>query len=166
MSALATAKSVVSHRGISCLELHRKLGELTRKVTQLTLRAEQATALEARIDEQAQTIGSLREQLASAKDIRDDVHAKAVRCDEAEAKATAAEKALTETVARIDKRHGEVVEDLEQQLAALHRRLDIACKAETAVTKTQPIPIITPVVPLHQSPLANPAHVPATALHP
>jgi len=71
-----------------------------------------------------------------------------------------------ETVRRIDERHGEVVEGLERQLAELQRRLDIACKAESAVAITQPIPVITPVLPLHQSPLAktNPTHVPAWAV--
>lgn len=94
MSAVDTARSVVSHRGMSCLELHRLLGELQRKVRYLTVRAEQATAMEARLDEQAKTIYSLREQLTAAKEIRDDVHAKASRCSEAQIRQQAAEREM------------------------------------------------------------------------
>lgn len=76
------------------------------------------------------------------------------------------------TIQRIDDRHAEVVRGLEAQLAEAGRRLDIACKAETAVTQTQEISVeeirrhCTPV-PLHQSPQArrDPAHVPAWARH-
>lgn len=94
MSAIATARSVVSHRGMTCLQLHQKLGELTRRVALLEPRAEQANARAALIDEQALTIGSLREQLATAKNIRARVNAKACRYDEAEARATEAERML------------------------------------------------------------------------
>jgi chromosome segregation ATPase len=94
VTAIDTARSVVTHRGMSCLELHRLLGELQREVRYLTGRAEQATAMEARLDEQAKTICSLREQLDQAKAIRDDVHAKAGRVDEAEARATKAQQEL------------------------------------------------------------------------
>jgi hypothetical protein len=72
-------------------------------------------------------------------------------------------------IRRIDDRHAEVVRGLEAQLADANRRLDIACKAETAVTQTQEMPVeeirrhCTPV-PLHQSPQARrPEHVPAWA---
>ena len=96
MTTIDTARSVVSHRGMSCLELHRELGEQARELRQLRPRAEQATAMEARIDEQALTIGSLREQLDTAKALREDVHARAARCVDAEDRATAAEKQLAE----------------------------------------------------------------------
>lgn len=96
MSAITTARSVISHRGMSCLELHRKLGELTRRLRQVEPRAEQATALEARIDEQALTINSLREQLARAKEIRADVDVRASRCTEAEMRADALERQLND----------------------------------------------------------------------
>jgi hypothetical protein len=62
-----------------------------------------------------------------------------------------------EAIERIDERHGEVVRGLEQQIAELERRLNVGVLAETAVTQTQPIPAITPVVPLHQSPQAKTA---------
>lgn len=101
MTALDTARSVVSHRGMTCLQLHQKLGELTRRVAHLTARAEQATAMEARIDEQALTIGSLRQQLDVAKDIRASVNAKASRCDDAEARAQTAERMLAEQTAEL-----------------------------------------------------------------
>lgn len=59
-----------------------------------------------------------------------------------------------EVIARIDERHGEIVRGLEAQLADLERRLDVRVLAESVVTRTQEIPVITPVMPLHQSPLA------------
>lgn len=57
------------------------------------------------------------------------------------------------------------VADLEGRLADAERRLEIRDLAETAVTKTQPIPVITPVVPLHQSPMAvtDPGRAPSWA---
>jgi hypothetical protein len=68
-----------------------------------------------------------------------------------------AEDRHAETIARIDERHDEVVRGLEQQIAELERRLNVGVLAETALTKTQPIPVITPVMPLHQSPQAKTA---------
>jgi hypothetical protein len=68
-----------------------------------------------------------------------------------------AEDRHAETIARIDERHGEVVRGLEQQIAELERRLNVGVLAETAVTQTQSIPVITPVMPLHQSPQAKAA---------
>ena len=120
MTVLDTAKSVASHRGMSCLELHRLLGELQRKVRQLTARAEQATAMEARLDEQAQTINSLRDQRDAAKRIRDDVHAKATRYDEAEARAAEA---------------GQMLADQMQELQALR-----AFKANVTSVSSLPTP--------------------------
>ncbi|GHH87918.1 hypothetical protein [Streptomyces capitiformicae] len=79
--------------------------------------------------------------------------------------------AHAEVIARIDARHAEVVDGMQRQIDDLRRRLDIACKAETAVTKTQELSVdeirqhcIKPV-PLHLSPMArrDPAHVPAWA---
>lgn len=96
MTALNTARSVVSHRGMSCLDLHRLLGDQERELRRLRSRAEQATAMEARLDEQAKTINSLRDQVQAAKTIRGGVHAKAGRYDEAEARAASAERQLSE----------------------------------------------------------------------
>jgi hypothetical protein len=47
------------------------------------------------------------------------------------------------------------VADLEGRLADAERRLDIRKLAETAAERTQEMPVITPVVPLHQSPQAK-----------
>jgi hypothetical protein len=67
-----------------------------------------------------------------------------------------------EVIARIDERHGEVVRGLEDQIADLERRLDIRAFAEAAAAQTQPITVITPVLPPHQAPMAtaNPGRVP------
>ena len=62
-----------------------------------------------------------------------------------------------ETIARIEDRHGEIVRGLEGQIADLERRLDVRVLAESVVTRTQEIPVITPVMPLHQSPQARTA---------
>ncbi|MCX4232105.1 hypothetical protein [Streptomyces ortus] len=65
------------------------------------------------------------------------------------------------TIARIDERHAEVVTGLESEVAELQRRLDIACRAETAVTRTQEISLDEIrrhcVKPLHQAPFATAA---------
>lgn len=52
----------------------------------------------------------------------------------------------------------------DQQIADLERRVEIGVKAEHVVTQTQEIPVITPVVALHESPLAvaDPARIPPT----
>jgi DNA repair exonuclease SbcCD ATPase subunit len=47
------------------------------------------------------------------------------------------------------------VRDLESQLADAERRLDVRTWAEAAATKTQPIPVITRVLPLHEAPFAT-----------
>jgi small-conductance mechanosensitive channel len=101
VSTVDTVRSVVSHRGMSCLELHRQLGEQARELRQLRPRAEQATAMEARIDEQAMTIVSLREQLAAAKKVREDQYAKAARCDDADRRAEEAERQLDEQMVEL-----------------------------------------------------------------
>ncbi|MGW4786161.1 hypothetical protein [Streptomyces sp. NPDC004230] len=44
-------------------------------------------------------------------------------------------------IARIDERHGEIVRGLEQQNAELQWRLEIACKAESAVAITQQLDV-------------------------
>lgn len=84
MTATDTARSVISHRGMTCLELHQLLGTQDREIRQLRPRAERVTPLEARLDEQAQTIDSLRGQLDIAKAVKDDTNARATRCREAE----------------------------------------------------------------------------------
>jgi len=54
-----------------------------------------------------------------------------------------------------------VVRLRDQRIADLERRLDIGVKAEHVIAKTQPIPVITRVMPLHEAPFAttNPGRV-------
>ncbi|MFD7465059.1 hypothetical protein [Streptomyces tendae] len=76
-----------------------------------------------------------------------------------------------EIIARIDERHAEIVEGLEQQIADLERRLAVGALAESAAARTQELSIaeirqhcVKPV-PLHQAPFAtvDPAHIPTWA---
>lgn len=108
MTAIDTARSVVSHRGMSCLELHRlvgalqrRIGELLRDVARLTERAATATAMAGRIDEQALTIGSLRQQLDDSKRIRADILAKASRYADAEEHARVSGQTLADQTAEL-----------------------------------------------------------------
>jgi len=153
VTTIDTARSVVSHRGMSCLELHRELGEQARELRQLRPRAEQATAMEARIDEQALTIGSLREQLDTAKALREDVHARAARCVDAEDRATAAEKQLAEQT-----------EELKALRSFKANVTSVSTLPPHQAPATPPADRFTtgPVRTLQRSPLAttDPGHVP------
>lgn len=78
---------------------------------------------------------------------------------------------LAATVERMDEQHGKTVRGLERNCAELTRRLELRSMTEHVVTKTQELSTeeiqrhcTTPVMPLHRSPLANPAHVPAWAI--
>lgn len=72
-----------------------------------------------------------------------------------------AEAEHAETIARIDARHAEVVAGLEQQIADLEHRLNIACQATAAADQTQEIDpevvarICGRPIPLHQAPFAT-----------
>lgn len=69
------------------------------------------------------------------------------------------EIAHAETIARIDERHAEVVEQLQWELAEARQRIAIASHAETVVTKTQEMSVDEIrkhcVMPLHQAPFAT-----------
>lgn len=150
MSVVTTARSVVSHRGMSCLDLHRKLGTLTRRLRQLEPRAEQATALEARVDEQALTINSLREQLTRAKQIRDDIDIRASRCTEAEMRAEKLQRELDEQMV---------------ELVALRQFKANVCSVSTLPMAGPQAPTgdrftTGPVRALHQAPFAATDRVP------
>lgn len=56
------------------------------------------------------------------------------------------------------------IRDLENQVTDAERRLDVRKLAETAVARTQEIPIVTRVMPLQQAPFAttNPGRLPCT----
>jgi hypothetical protein len=73
-----------------------------------------------------------------------------------EAELTQEKRAHAATRADLDVRNRWVA-DLEGRLADAERRLDIRKLAETAAERTQEMPVITPVVPLHQSPQAKTA---------
>lgn len=47
------------------------------------------------------------------------------------------------------------VRDLENQVTDRDRRLEVRTWAEAVVTETQPVPVITRVVPLHEAPFAT-----------
>jgi hypothetical protein len=64
---------------------------------------------------------------------------------------------LEAELAQEKRAHAATRADLEGRLADAERRLDIRKLAEAAAEKTQPVPVITPVVPLHQSPQAKAA---------
>ena len=53
--------------------------------------------------------------------------------------------------------------DVESRLADAERRLEVCKLAETAVERTQEMPVITPVVPLQESPQAKVARTPSWA---
>jgi hypothetical protein len=73
-----------------------------------------------------------------------------------EAELAQEKRAHATTLADLDVRNRWVA-DLEGRLADAERRLDIRKLAETAAERTQEMPAITPVVPLHQSPQAKTA---------
>jgi chromosome segregation ATPase len=56
----------------------------------------------------------------------------------------------------------EAVELRDQTIADLERKVDVGVKAEHVIARTQEIPVITRVMPLHESPMAvaDPGRVP------
>jgi hypothetical protein len=156
VTAIHTARSVVRHRGVSVLDLHRELGEQASQIRILRARTQLVTALEARLDEQAKTIhardlavGDLRMRFDSATRNWDTVNAKAARFDEAEARAKAASEQLAAMQAELQalrafKANATAIDPLPQHVS------------------TQPTPAVTP---LHQSPMAavtTPGQAPVT----
>lgn len=156
MSTVDTIRSVAAHRGMSCLELHQKLGEQAREIRVLRSRAQLVTVAEARVDKQAHTIhanglqiGDLRMRLEDATQKRDAANAKAVRCDEAEARAHAAEQRMA---------------DMRAELLALRAfKANVTSVSAPAVGErddhdpedraTRPLPVIA--MPLSQPPMAT-----------
>jgi chromosome segregation ATPase len=155
------------HRGKTGLQLQRELTQAEDKATSLTAALDQALAELADLREENGALRNLKAaaddtfviQVQLIDDLEDDVRRlRAELAEEQGARAVADKDAET---------RGRWVADLEGKVADLERRLDVRKLAETAVTITQPIPVITPVLPLHLSPMASvdPTHVPASALH-
>lgn len=83
------------------------------------------------------------------------------KVDDANERRDNAEKALRQAEATIRLRDHTITE--------LRRKLDVGVKAEHVIAKTQELSVEEIqrhcVMPLHQSPLADPAHVPAWVRH-
>jgi len=98
VSTVDTVKAVARHRKLSWLGLAALAGVQGKELNTLRPRvAELEAALDNaafRLDGALLLAGGLRLQLDEAHDIRDDINAKAVRYDEAEHRATAAEQQL------------------------------------------------------------------------
>jgi hypothetical protein len=103
-----------------------------------------------------QTIGRLERE---ADENTCQMVAMATEVDDANERADNAEKALAQAEETIRLR--------DQRITELLRRLDVAVKAEHVIAKTQELSVEEIrrhcVMPLHQSPLADPAHVPGMA---
>jgi chromosome segregation ATPase len=154
------------HRGKTGLQLQRELTRAEDKATSLTAALDQAMAELADLREEN---ASLRNLKAGADDtfviqlqVIDDLEGGVRRLREE----LAAEQGARAVAEKDAETRGRWVADLEQQLADAKRRLEIGALAEAAAARTQEIPVITPVVPLHQAPFAttNPAHVPSWAV--
>jgi len=78
-----------------------------------------------------------------------------------------AEKERRENAERALAQAEDAIRLRDRRIADLERRVDVGVKAEHVIAKTQELPVEEIrrhcVMPLHQSPLANPAHVPAWA---
>jgi hypothetical protein len=113
-----------------------------------------------RIAELEQLVGQLREEnviLHNRQAAADDFFMiQDQYATDLEAELAQEKRAHAATRADLDVRNRWVA-DLEGRLADAERRLDIRKLAETAAERTQEMPAITPVVPLHQSPQAKTA---------
>ncbi|MEW2463082.1 hypothetical protein AB0872_20560 [Microbacterium sp. NPDC047426] len=140
-------KGTGSHRA------HDRIAELERQLK------EQAEGYEARLAELREENVVLLNRQAAADDffMIQDQYATDLEAELAQEKrAHAATRADLQTRNRW-------VADLEGRLADAERRLDISKLAETAAERTQEMPVITPVVPLHQSPQAKATRKPSRA---
>ncbi|MFJ8594812.1 hypothetical protein [Streptomyces sp. NPDC093598] len=111
-----------------------------------------------RIAELEELVGQLREEnvvLLNRQAAADDFFViQDQYATDLEAELAQEKRAHAATRADLDVRNRWVA-DLEGRLADAERRLDIRKLAETAAERTQEMPAITPVVPLHQSPQAK-----------
>ncbi|MEU5477522.1 hypothetical protein [Streptomyces mirabilis] len=150
------------HRGKTGLQLQRELTQAEDKSTSLTAALDQAMAELTDLHVENADLRNLKAaaddtfviQVQLIDDLEDDV-----RRLRAELVAEQGARAVAEKDAET---RGRWIKDLETRLADAERRLDVRKLAESAVAITQPIPVITPVMPLHQAPFAttNPGRVP------
>lgn len=135
------------HRGKSGLQLQRELADAERRIASLTAGMDQLAAerndIAGQLDQAQIALGTAGEEIGQLE---------------------------------------EAVRLRDQQIEDLKRKVDVGVKAEHVVAQTQeidpeevrricaqsvtginPPPAVTQVMPLHDSPLASPAHVPAWA---
>jgi chromosome segregation ATPase len=143
------------HRGKTGLQLQRELTQAEDKATSLTAALDQAMA---ELTDLREENAALRNLKAGADDtfviqlqVIDDLEGDVRRLRED----LAAEQGARAVAAKDVETRGRWVADLEQQLADAIRRLEIGALAESAAARTQEVPVITRVLPLHQSPLAT-----------
>ncbi|MFD8008140.1 hypothetical protein [Streptomyces mirabilis] len=150
------------HRGKTGLQLQRELTRVEDKATSLTAALDQAMA---ELTDLHAENAALRNLKAAADDtfviqvqLIDDLEGD-VRRLRAELAAEQGARAVAEKDAET---RGRWVDDLDKQLKDAKRRLEIGALAEAAAAKTQEIPVITRVLPLHEAPFAttNPGRVP------
>lgn len=142
MTLLDTIRAHGRHRRLSPAELYTKVGRLEREL------AERDSLLLATATELGQLVGE-RNQLQADLDAAG-IELSGEREDHAEA------------VARIEARHTETVDEMQQQIDDLTRRLEVQVLAEAAASQTQEIDAREiqerfadgPVVSLHHSPQA------------
>jgi chromosome segregation ATPase len=108
----------------------------------------------------------LRRELAAAEG---KIASLTAAVDQISAERTTAEGRADRTAIDLDAARKEiarlenVVQVRDQRIADLERRVEVGVRAEHVVAETQPIPVTTPVLPLHKSPLDNSGHIPAWA---
>ncbi|MFE2832254.1 hypothetical protein ACFXI6_14570 [Streptomyces mirabilis] len=143
------------HRGKTGLQLQRELTHAEDKATSLTAALDQATAELTDLREENRVLRNLK---AGADDtfviqaqVIDDLEAGGRRLREQ----LAAEQGARAVAEKDAETRGRWVADLETKVADLERRLDIRNLAEAAAARTQEIPVITRVLPLHEAPFAT-----------
>jgi chromosome segregation ATPase len=152
------------HRGKTGLQLQRELTQAEDRSTSLTAALDQALA---ELTDLRAENGTLRNLKAGADDafaIQDQLITD-LEDDVRRLRAELADEQGARAVAERDvEARDRWIRDLENQVTDAERRLDVRKLAETAVARTQEIPIVTRVMPLHQAPFAttNPGRLPCT----
>ncbi|MFE2485972.1 hypothetical protein ACFXGR_22280 [Streptomyces mirabilis] len=143
------------HRGKTGLQLQRELTQAEDKATSLTAALDQTTAELTDLREENRVLRNLK---AGADDtfviqaqVIDDLEDGVRRLREG----LAAEQGARAVAEKDAETRSRWVADLETKVADLERRLDIRGLAEAAAARTQEIPVITQVLPLHDAPFAT-----------